>query len=145
MGRKEREKGARIEREVVNRHVEAGLRAERYPASGATHFRGSGHDVDVYVRETPLSAEVKGRGKGEGFTMLERWLADYDVLFLRRDRQDPLVVVPWHVWERLLKWADSQEGIPSTLLSCKNGRPAKTSAKPEPSGNPVGETNGAAG
>jgi hypothetical protein len=143
MGKKEREKGDRIEREIVNRHVEAGLHAERYPASGATRFRGSGHDVDVYVGETALSAEVKGRGGGEGFALIERWLADYDVLFLRRDRQDPLVVVPWHVWERLLKWADSQEGIPSTQPSSKSERPARTSAKQEPSGNPVGEADGA--
>ncbi|MBO0753420.1 MAG: hypothetical protein J2P53_14980 [Bradyrhizobiaceae bacterium] len=139
MGKKEREKGARIEREIVNRHVDAGLRAERYPASGATRFRGSGHDVDVYVHGLRLSAEIKGRSGGEGFALLERWLADYDLLFLRRDRKDPLVVMPWDVWERLVKWADSQDGTPSIPPSSRNGHHERISARPEPSGSPEGE------
>jgi len=105
MSARERNKGNVIEREIVNRHKDIGVHAERYPASGATHFRGAGHDVDLYpfgVDEAPLVAEVKGRGQGDGFRMLERWLGDYDVLFLRRDRRDPLVVLPWETWQRLV-------------------------------------------
>lgn len=34
-------KGDRIERELVHRHRELGLRCERYPSSGTTRFRGS--------------------------------------------------------------------------------------------------------
>ena len=37
---------------------------------------------------------MKARGNGSGFTLLEKWLGDYQVLFLRRDRADPLVVPP---------------------------------------------------
>jgi hypothetical protein len=36
------------------------------------------------------------------FALLERWLGDADMLFLRRDRAEPLVVLPWRVWARLL-------------------------------------------
>ena len=43
----------------------------------------------------PLVAEVKARKNGSGFTQLEKWLSEYDVLFLRRDRADPLVLLPW--------------------------------------------------
>ena len=43
------------------------------------------------------------RGDGSGFVTLERWLNDNDALFLVRDRQDPMVVVPWRIWERLIK------------------------------------------
>jgi Holliday junction resolvase len=105
-GRASRAKGDRIERELVARHEEIGIHAERYPLSGASRFRGSGHDLDIYAlgREAaPFVAEVKGRKTGAGFTMLERWLGDYDALFLKRNNADPLVVIPWRVWARLLE------------------------------------------
>jgi hypothetical protein len=47
----------------------------------------------------PLVAEVKARKNGSGFTQLEKWFGEYQVLFLRRDRADPLVVLPWSTWE----------------------------------------------
>jgi Holliday junction resolvase len=34
-GAKHRQKGNRIEREIVQRHEELGIKAERYPLSGA--------------------------------------------------------------------------------------------------------------
>jgi Holliday junction resolvase len=104
-GRGPRAKGDRIEREIVKRHEEIGVHAERYPLSGASRFRGTGHDLDVYAfgrTEAPLVVEVKSRASGAGFMTLERWLAEYDALFLRRDNADPLVVIPWRVWARLL-------------------------------------------
>ena len=66
-GARHRRKGARLEREIVARHKQLGVRAERYPLSGASHFRGSGHDLDIYVlgaNEAPLVAEVKARANG---------------------------------------------------------------------------------
>jgi Holliday junction resolvase len=101
-----RRKGDRIERELVALHEGIGVHCERYPLSGASHFRGAGHDLDVYAlgrEHAPLVAEAKGRKNGAGFTTLERWLGDFDALFLRRDRADPLVVLPWRVWARLLE------------------------------------------
>ena len=111
MSKSERDKGVRIEREMVDAHRKIGIRAERYPLSGATRFRGSGHDVDLYIfgrDEAPAVAEVKARASGKGFTMLERWLAEYDVLLLRRDRATPLVVLPWHIWQRLIGGGDGK-------------------------------------
>jgi hypothetical protein len=105
MSASQRCKGARIEREVVDRHRTFGLRAERVPLSGAARYRGNGADVDVYPsgpEEAPLCCEVKARASGEGFTTLERWLGDNDALFLRRNNAPPLVVLPWRVWERIL-------------------------------------------
>jgi Holliday junction resolvase len=100
-----RRKGDRIEREVVDHHKRLGVHAERYPLSDASRFRGSGHDVDTYLfgrDEAPIVAEVKGRKNGAGFTTLERWLDEYDALFLRRNNADPLVLLPWRVWARIL-------------------------------------------
>jgi hypothetical protein len=74
-GARHRRKGDRIEREVVDRHKALGIHAERYPLSGASRFRGSGHDLDLYVfgrEKAPAVAEVKGRKNGAGFTTLER-------------------------------------------------------------------------
>jgi hypothetical protein len=93
-----RDKGGRIERELVARHKAIGIHAERYPLSGSTRFRGKGHDVDVYVfglEETPLVCESKARKDGAGFTALEKWLGEYDALFLRRNNNEPLVLLPW--------------------------------------------------
>jgi len=104
-GARHRQKGDRIERELVERHHAIGVHAERYPLSGASRFRGSGHDLDLYPfgrEEAPIVAESKARKNGEGFTQLETWLADYDVLFLRRNNADPMVVLPWRVWAALL-------------------------------------------
>jgi hypothetical protein len=98
-----RRKAGRIEREVVDRHRALGVHAERYPLSGSTRFRGSGHDVDVYVfgpDEAPLFAEVKGSKNGAGLTTLEKWLG---LLVLRRNHSEPVIVLPRRIWARLLE------------------------------------------
>ena len=72
----------------------------------AIALRGSGHDVDLYIfgcDETPTIAEVKARAAGAGFVTLEKWLGKYDALFLRRNNTDPLIVLPWRTWARLLE------------------------------------------
>lgn len=112
MGKASRDKGARLEREIVERHRTLGIKAERYPLSGASRFRNSGHDVDAYIfgpNKAPAVCEVKGRKNGAGFTTLEKWLGEYDALFLRRNHADPLVVLPWRVWVRLLEARHARE------------------------------------
>ena len=104
-GRRSRDKGNRVEREIVERHRAIGIHAERYPLSGASRFRGAGHDVDLYIfgrDECPAVAEVKGRKNGGGFITLEKWLGEYDALFLRRNNAEPLVLLPWKTWAALL-------------------------------------------
>lgn len=104
-GARHRRKGDRLEREVVERHRAIGIHAERYPLSGASRFRGGSHDVDLYLfgrDEPPAVAEVKARKSGAGFVTLEKWLGEYDALVLKRNNADPLVLVPWQTWARLL-------------------------------------------
>jgi hypothetical protein len=96
----------RAEREIVDRHKAINVHAERIPLSGASRYRGSGHDIDLYPfgrDAAPLVAEVKARKNGSGFALLEKWLGEHQVLFLRRNRADPLVVVPWSTWVSLLE------------------------------------------
>jgi len=99
MGKFSRDKGARGEREIVARHLALSVQAERVPLSGAC---GGSFRVDVVI-EGIGRCEVKVRASGGGFKTIETWLADNAALFLRRDRQSPLVVLPWETWEPLLK------------------------------------------
>ena len=106
MSKSQRDKGIRAEREIIDRHKTINVHAERIPLSGASRYRGAGHDVDIYPfgrDAAPFVAEVKARGNGSGFAHLEKWLGDYQVLFLRRDRADPLVLLPWDTWVSLLE------------------------------------------
>ena len=102
MGASQRAKGNRVEREFVTAIKELGLRAERVPLSGASHFRGCGHDVDVYRAgdEFPLCGEIKARKEIPAW--LSGWLGDNDFLAIKEDRAEPLIVLPWRVWARLL-------------------------------------------
>jgi len=100
-GRRSRNKGYRIERELVLKHKEAGIPCKRVPLSGAQE----GYPGDLMVEDKYL-AEVKARASGSGFKTLERWLGENDLLFLRRDRADPLVVMPWEMYLRLLQDQD---------------------------------------
>jgi hypothetical protein len=51
--------------------------------------------------EAPFVCEVKARKDGSGFAQLERWLGDFDLLALRRNKADPLIILPWRVWATL--------------------------------------------
>lgn len=102
MGASQRAKGNRVEREFVTAIKELGLRAERVPLSGASHFRGCGHDVDVYAAgdHAPLCGEIKARKKIPAW--IADWLGDNDFLAIKEDRAEALIVLPWRVWARLL-------------------------------------------
>ena len=105
MGKPSRDKGARRERQIVAKHEAMGVHAERVPLSGAARYRGNGADVDVYPfgeDAPPFTSEVKARASGAGFKTLESWLGDADAMFLIRDRSEPLVVLPWTSWARLV-------------------------------------------
>ena len=104
MSRLSYEKGQRIEREIIARHAEIDVHCERVPLSGATGYKG-GVDVDVYMfgrDAAPMISEVKSRADGAGFRLLERWMGDAEMLFLRRDRAEPIVVLPWSTYTGLV-------------------------------------------
>ena len=102
-GRMSRDKGARIEREIVALHRALGIHAERVPLSGVC---GGSFAGDVIIPGIG-TVEVKCRAGGAGFKTIEGWLGDNAALFLRRDRQSPLIVLPWATWERLVTPAGS--------------------------------------
>lgn len=81
-----------------------GWTADRVWGSGS--FKAAGPaltgDVDVVAMDLALKAEVKVRKGDGGWKTIERWLQDVDFLALKRDRTDPLLVIPWAVLRRIL-------------------------------------------
>lgn len=97
-GRSNRRKGGVVERALVKMHLEAGVEAKRVPLSGAAKgFKG-----DLLVSDQ-LVAEAKSRKGGAGFATLERWLGENDILFLHRNRAEPLAVMPMSLYMKMVK------------------------------------------
>jgi hypothetical protein len=89
-GRRSRSKGARTERGIVNALKASGIAAVRVPLSGAAGGRFAG-DILLPVMGRDLCVEVKARAAG--FRELYSWLTNRDVLIVKADRQEPLVVL----------------------------------------------------
>jgi Holliday junction resolvase len=89
-GRRSRSKGARTERGIVNALKASGIAAVRVPLSGAVGGRFAG-DIVLPLLGRDLCVEVKARAAG--FRELYSWLDGRDVLVVKADRQEPLVVV----------------------------------------------------
>jgi Holliday junction resolvase len=85
-GRRSRDKGSRTERAIVHLLQNAGFAAEK--VSGM-YKRGA--DLSVPLLGTDRAVEVKCRANG--FRELYAWLADRDILIVRADRAEPLIVV----------------------------------------------------
>ena len=91
MGRKSKDKGYRLEHELEEKLNELGFNAQRVPLSGQSGGLFSG---DLII--DGKIAEVKGRA--DGFKTLYRWLEGKDILFVRADRKE------WLVIQRLKDW-----------------------------------------
>jgi Holliday junction resolvase len=89
-GAKHRRKGNRAERAVVTFLQDRGIAAERVPLSGSTGGKFSG-DVSIPLLGRDLCAEVKIRA--HGFNQLYSWLNGRDLLIVRQDRAEPLVIL----------------------------------------------------
>jgi hypothetical protein len=90
-GRASRDKGNRAERAIVRYLQDHGFAAERVPLSGAAGGSYLG-DLTVPILNVDRVVEVKCRAKG--FRQLYDWLIDRDILIVRADRSEPLVVLP---------------------------------------------------
>ena len=89
-GRRSRRKGARTERSIVGALQARGIAAVRVPLSGAVGGRFAG-DIVLPLMGRDLCVEVKARA--EGFRELYSWLNQRDVLIVKADRQEPLVIL----------------------------------------------------
>ena len=86
MARRSREKGRRTELAIVRLLQERGIAAEKVSRAGH-----DGPDLSIPVLGHNRAGEVKCRA--DGFRELYGWIADRDILIVKADRQEPLVVV----------------------------------------------------
>ena len=103
-GKAPREKGARLERLIVDILTSYGLEAKRVPLSGAAiGFKG---DIHAIINGQQLQLEAKSRRKGFGF--IYQALDDNDGLVVKADWEDPLIIMPLRRLARLLCEGKSQ-------------------------------------
>jgi Holliday junction resolvase len=89
-GRSPKQKGSRVERAIVRLLQDAGFAAERVPLSGSVGGSFAG-DITIPLLGVDRGAEVKARR--HGFQQLYTWLGSHDLLIVRADRSEPLVII----------------------------------------------------
>jgi hypothetical protein len=102
-GKASRDKGNRAERAIVKFLQDRGFAAERVPLSGSAGGSYLG-DLTIPLLEVDRVVEVKCRAKG--FRQLYDWLIDRDILVVRADRCEPLVVLPLKLAAEIAMSAD---------------------------------------
>lgn len=90
-GRASRDKGNRAERALVRFLQGHGFAAERVPLSGAA---GGSYLGDFTVPVLGVDRVVEVKVRAGGFKQLYAWLEDRDLMVVRADRAEPLVVLP---------------------------------------------------
>jgi Holliday junction resolvase len=90
-GKASRQKGDRAERSLVRYLQDNGLAGERVPLSGSAGGSYLG-DMTVPLLGADRCVEVKLRANG--FREFYKWLENRDLLIVKADRRDPLVIVP---------------------------------------------------
>jgi Holliday junction resolvase len=85
-GRRSRDKGARTERAIAKV-----LQANGFAAVKISRAYQPGHDIVLSLIGRDLCVEVKARAGG--FQELYSWLSGRDLLIVKADRQEPLVIL----------------------------------------------------
>jgi hypothetical protein len=90
MGKSQRDKGNRAERQLVNIFKAYGIEAKRVPLSGAA----SGFKGDVIATIQGQDWRIENKVRGNGFKQIYGWLDGNDMLTIKADRQQALIVMP---------------------------------------------------
>jgi Holliday junction resolvase len=105
-GRAPRRKGDRLERALVRALQDNGFAAERVPLSGSA---GGSYTGDLTVPLLGRDLRIEAKARGTGFNQLYRWLDGADLLIVRADRSEPLVVVPLKLAIEIAKAAEQNK------------------------------------
>ena len=107
-GKAPRAKGDRFERAIVKLLQDKGLGAERVPLSGSA---GGSYVGDIGVSCPCLGRDlvVEAKARADGFSQLYQWLQDRDVLVVKADRRDALVVIPLKLAVEILAAAEMRK------------------------------------
>jgi Holliday junction resolvase len=125
-GRRSRDKGNRTERALVRTLQAAGFAAERVPLSGSAGGKFAG-DVSVPLLGIDRTVEVKVRANG--FRELYRWLAGADILVVKRDRAEPLVVLPLRLATEIATVAETNRASQPSLQGGRRAIPPQYRSK----------------
>jgi Holliday junction resolvase len=106
-GKKPRDKGNRAERAIVRFFQDRGFAAERVPLSGSA--RGS-YVGDLIVPLLGVDHVVEVKARANGFREFYRWLEGRDVLIVKADRRESLVIVPLGLAQRVARAAEQTKG-----------------------------------
>jgi Holliday junction resolvase len=117
-GRRSRDKGNRAERALVRVLQDHGFAAERVPLSGAARGRFGG-DVSVPLLSRDMRVGVKCRA--DGFRELYRWLDGADLLVVKADRAEALVVLPLKVAAAIAAVTERNKEFPHERESPPDG------------------------
>lgn len=102
-GRAPRQKGNRAERAIVRFLQDRGFAAERVPLSGSA---GGSYQGDLTVPLIGADRVVEVKCRANGFKELYRWLVERDILIVRADRSEPLVILPLKLAAEIASAAD---------------------------------------
>ncbi|MDI2103930.1 hypothetical protein [Bradyrhizobium sp. Mp64] len=105
-GRASRQKGNRAERAIVRFLQDRGFAAERVPLSGSA---GGSYLGDLTVPVIGIDRVVEVKCRADGFRELYRWLIDRDILIVRADRSEPLVILPLKLAAEIASAADKNK------------------------------------
>jgi Holliday junction resolvase len=106
-GKRSREKGNRTERALVRFLQEHGFGAERVPLSGAA---GGSYLGDLTVPLLGVDRVVEVKARADGFRELYKWLEQRDVLVVKADRREPLVILPLRLAAVIARAAAGKKG-----------------------------------
>jgi Holliday junction resolvase len=124
--RASRRKGAAEERALVRFLQQRGFAAEKVSRTG---YRGP--DLSVPLLGVDRAVEVKARGNG--FATLYRWLGSADLLIVRANRREPLVVIPLWLASEIAAEAEGHAGPTQRQLAAltKKQERGRIAATPE--------------
>jgi transcriptional regulator with XRE-family HTH domain len=118
-----KDKGSRIENDIVHKLRDAGIDAKRIALSGAAGRFHSHLEHDVRIADT-FQCEVKARANGEGFVTLEQWMGTASMLFLRRDRQEAFVFMGWEMFLKLMSAYERERTGAECLMPIATASPS---------------------
>jgi len=89
MPNRQKEKGSRFEREIVELARQRDMEANRVPLSGsAAGFKG-----DVHIKKGRETWVIEAKKRADGFKFLYQHLDGADILVVGADRKKPLAVL----------------------------------------------------
>lgn len=103
MSAKSKIRGYNHEISIRDKHTEQGIGCERVPLSGSMGGKYTGDLCVPSIEHKEFILECKARKNGSGFKTIEGWMEDADILFMRRNNQEDLVVMPLSIYFKLMR------------------------------------------